>query len=244
MLLRQPRPSFAASAAEAPSTSRAAPQQPFYDDETALLGTSQGGTPRFQRESIATFSPPSIRDTGTLRPGPEWYPAWMKYRRREDNYVFWQDKFSRCSLDVPDEEKRWTVFSTVWFTVVEFKFYFFPPALRFLFFLGWRSVMQRVYEAHKALVLWQCKLDAYMASTSGRAAGSETGSSGDSAAGSATEQPRTSTFSRTMALRRLHWKNSALGEALYAVNLAKTGRVHMLPPEQRPLQRPTFFWLF
>jgi hypothetical protein len=25
----------------------------------------------------------------------------MQYRQREDNYVFWQDKFSRCSLDIP-----------------------------------------------------------------------------------------------------------------------------------------------
>ena len=48
-----------------------------------------------------TFTGPSIRDTGTLRPGPEWFPAWMKYRRREDNYVFWQDKFLRCSLEIP-----------------------------------------------------------------------------------------------------------------------------------------------
>lgn len=55
------------------------------------------------RQHQPTYTPPSIKDTGTLRPGPEWYPQWMKYRRREDNYVFWQDKFSRCSLDVPGE---------------------------------------------------------------------------------------------------------------------------------------------
>ena len=47
-----------------------------------------------------------------------------------------------------------------------------------------------------------------------------------------------------MALRRLHWKNSLLGELLYLVNIAKTGRVHMLPPPKRPMQRPTFFFLF
>jgi hypothetical protein len=28
-------------------------------------------------------------------------------------------------------------------------------------------------------------------------------------------------FSRAMALRRLHWRNSLLGELLYAVNVAK-----------------------
>ena len=51
-------------------------------------------------------------------------------------------------------------------------------------------------------------------------------------------------FSRAMALRRLHWKNSLLGEALYLVNVAKTGRVHLLPPQKRPPQRPTFFFVF
>lgn len=29
------------------------------------------------------------------------------------------------------------------------------------------------------------------------------------------------TFSRAMALRRLHWKNSLLGELLYLVNVSK-----------------------
>lgn len=46
-------------------------------------------------------TPASITDSGTLRPDPEWYPAWMRYRRREENYVFWKDKFTRCSMDVP-----------------------------------------------------------------------------------------------------------------------------------------------
>lgn len=46
---------------------------------------------------------PTIKDTGTLRPAAEWYPQWMQYRRREDNYVFWQDKLMRCSLDIPCE---------------------------------------------------------------------------------------------------------------------------------------------
>jgi hypothetical protein len=29
----------------------------------------------------------------------------MKYRRREDNYVFWRDKFMRCSLDIPGKKR-------------------------------------------------------------------------------------------------------------------------------------------
>ncbi len=83
------------------------PQQPFFDDshnlvlENSQASTSDVAAPKFIRERVQTYTPPSIRDTGTLRPGPEWYPAWMQYRRREANYVFWQDKFSRCSIDVP-----------------------------------------------------------------------------------------------------------------------------------------------
>jgi hypothetical protein len=33
-----------------------------------------------------------------------------------------------------------------------------------------------------------------------------------------------SSFSRAMALRRLHWKNSLLGELLYLVNVSKVSR--------------------
>lgn len=55
------------------------------------------------RPQPQTYTQPSVRDSGTLRPAAEWYPAWMKYRRREDNYVFWQDKFTRCSLEIPRE---------------------------------------------------------------------------------------------------------------------------------------------
>ena len=47
-----------------------------------------------------------------------------------------------------------------------------------------------------------------------------------------------------MALRRLHWKNSPLAELRYYITIAKTGRVHLLPPVKRPPQRPTFFFLF
>ncbi|PNW73248.1 hypothetical protein CHLRE_14g624850v5 [Chlamydomonas reinhardtii] len=175
-------------------------------------------------EEEPTRTPPSIKDTGTLRPASEWYPQWMQYRRREDNYVFWQDKFMRCSTDIPWAEKRWTLFSTVWYLVQQLRFVGTPPALRYVAFLGWRALMFQVYAAHKALVLWQCKLDAGLA---------RIGSGG-----------ATATFSKTMALRRLHWRNSPLAEALYALNLYKTGRVHLLPPVAKPIPRPTFFWLF
>jgi len=107
---------------------------------------------------------------------------------------------------------------------MEFKYFAVPAALRYLWYLGWRAVREQVYKAHKAVVLWQCKLDAHLA---GKSQGGE-------APG----------FSRTMALRRLHLRSSLLGELLYAINLYKTGRVHMLPPPKRPFRRPTFFWLF
>ncbi len=55
------------------------------------------------RPQQRTYATPSIRESGSLRPGPEWYPAWMKYRRREDNYIFWQEKFVRCSLEIPGD---------------------------------------------------------------------------------------------------------------------------------------------
>lgn len=159
-----------------------------------------------------------------MRPSAEWYPAWMQYRRREDNYVFWQDKFMRCSTDIPWYEKRWTLFSSFWYLVMHFKYFAVPPAVRYVFFLGWRAVMFQVYAAHKAMVLWQCKVDAALASR---------GSNGAVCG-----------FSRAMALRRLHWRNSPLAELLYAVNLYKTGRIHLLPPKAKPIPRPTFFYLF
>ena len=62
--------------------------------------TTSAAAPKFLRQRPETFAAPSMRETGTLRPGPEWYPAWMRYRRREDNYIFWQEKFSMCSIDV------------------------------------------------------------------------------------------------------------------------------------------------
>lgn len=107
---------------------------------------------------------------------------------------------------------------------MEFKFHGIPPAVRYVGFLAWRGVMQKVYEAHKALVLWHCKLDSHLA---------ERGSAG-----------AVRTFSRAMALRRLHLRNSVLGEVLYAINLYRTGRLHLLPPAKAAWDRPTFFWLF
>jgi hypothetical protein len=35
-------------------------------------------------------------------------------------------------------------------------------------------------------------------------------------------------FSKAMALRRLHWRNSLLGELLYTINVAKVGLVCVL----------------
>ncbi len=129
------------------------------------------------------------------------------------------------------------MFSSLWWILMEFKYFGTPPAVRYLIYLLKRSIMQKVYEAHKALVLWQCKLDAYLGDRAKqqqeqkqKQEASSTGSS--------------SRFSRTMALRRLHLKNSPLGELLYYINLTKTGRVHLLPPVSQPIQRPTFFWLF
>lgn len=198
--------------------------QPFYQGSILEDNDEKAGVPAFVREPKKRSTPPSIRDTGTLRPGPEWYPAWMKYRRRESNYVFWEDKFDRCSLEVPASEKRWTIFSTLWFSVMELKFLCLPPALRFLWFIATRAVMYRVYDAHKALVLWQCKVDAGLASRA--------------------TQGKVTSFSTEMALRRLHWQNCWMGELLYLLNVYKTGRINLLPPRKKQWQRPTFFWLF
>jgi uncharacterized membrane protein YgcG len=159
-----------------------------------------------------------------------------------------------------DIEKRWTVFSSLWWIVMEFKYFGTPPALRYLVFLAKRAAMQKVYQAHKALVLWQCKLDAYLASRvrQQQAAGSSGSSSSSSMEGSSSEAGSGAAssgstagtgsggggFSRAMALRRLHWKNSPLAELLYYINIAKTGRIHMLPPVSQRMPRPTFFWLF
>jgi hypothetical protein len=52
-------------------------------------------------------------------------------------------------------EKRWTVFSSLWWLVMEAKYNGVPPALRYLWYLGWRALRQRLYEAHKAVVLWR-----------------------------------------------------------------------------------------
>lgn len=52
-------------------------------------------------------------------------------------------------------EKRWTVFSSFWFLVMECKYFGIPPALRYIFYLAWRAIMQQVYQTHKAVVLWR-----------------------------------------------------------------------------------------
>ncbi len=72
------------------------PPQPFFaeqgDDEvssSALMQSEEDAASGFVRQRPATYSNPSIGDLETLRPRPEWYPAWMQYRRRESNYVFW-----------------------------------------------------------------------------------------------------------------------------------------------------------
>lgn len=62
---------------------------------------------------------------------------------------------SICSTACTGYEKRWTLFSTFWFMVVATRYYGIPPALRFLVYLGWRTVMTKAYEAHKLLVLWR-----------------------------------------------------------------------------------------
>lgn len=52
-------------------------------------------------------------------------------------------------------ERRWTVFSSIWYLWMELKYFGTPPALRYLVYLAWRAAMHRVYEAHKTLVLWR-----------------------------------------------------------------------------------------
>ena len=90
------------SSAVAPLTSQQQQlPQPFYQGSLLSSRDEEVGLSPYEREQPQRSTPPSIRDTGTLRPGPEWFPAWMKYRRRESNYVFWEDKFNRCSLEIP-----------------------------------------------------------------------------------------------------------------------------------------------
>ena len=83
------------------STRPGSVEPPFYKNSILDDEASTSDPSKFVKQRPETYTALSMRDTGTLRPGPEWYPAWMKYRRREANYVFWQEKFSRCSIDVP-----------------------------------------------------------------------------------------------------------------------------------------------
>ena len=52
-------------------------------------------------------------------------------------------------------EKRWTVFSSLWYLVMQLKYFGIPPAVRFIWYLLWRQIQQKAYEVHKALVLWR-----------------------------------------------------------------------------------------
>ena len=58
-------------------------------------------------------------------------------------------------LNLSDIEKRWTLWSSMWYLVMQLKYFGIPPALRYIWFLAWRQVQQKMYEAHKALVLWR-----------------------------------------------------------------------------------------
>jgi hypothetical protein len=108
-------------------------------------------------------APDAFLRVTSLRPGPIWYPAWMRYRRRDGNDIFWSDALSRNTLDVPRFERRWTLFSTVWYLLKWWRFRGFPPTFRYLIASAYRAARQRLYEGHKRLVLWQCKLEAALA---------------------------------------------------------------------------------
>jgi hypothetical protein len=178
----------------------------------------------------------------------------MRYRRRDANDVFWSDKLRRNTLEVPRFERRWTVFSSLWYVCMQWRFRGFPPTFRYLIYLAVRSVRQRLYEGHKRLVLWQCKFEAALAAraverreraVAAEAAEAAGSSSSSSSKPSSPYGPRPGAgFSRLMALRRLHWRNSPVAELLYLQNVAITGRVHQLPPRMLRPSRPTLFWLF
>lgn len=91
------------SAPDAPSTSgRILDYAPTREPKgPGFLKSEEDDSIPWVRPAPVTITPASVRDTGTLRPAAEWYPAWMKYRGRDDNYIFWQDKLQRCSLDIP-----------------------------------------------------------------------------------------------------------------------------------------------
>lgn len=55
-------------------------------------------------------------------------------------------------------EKRWTLFSSLWYLWQELRFFGTPPAVRYIWHLLWRAVMMRLYETHKTLVLWRKSL--------------------------------------------------------------------------------------
>ena len=284
---RRPDASAAATAATASASAAPAPTpaqaQAVIDidaiPDTRALGLPAHLSPTLPRPLL--WVPPLITEEDqtpddflrvtSLRPGPEWFPAWMRYRRRDGNDIFWTDKIRRCATDVPDFETRWTVFSTIYYLLMHWRFRGLPVSARYLAYASARAIRARLYDGHKALVLWQCKVESALAARAverrrrggGRqeAAGSAAAAKGSSAAaegasgGGAEDDdarapsnqfgPRpTHSFSRTMALRRLHWRNSPVAELLYLQNVALTGRVHMLPPRMMRQRRPTLFWLF
>lgn len=57
-----------------------------------------------------------------------------------------------CSAAI---EKRWTVFSSMWYLWQELRFFGIPPSVRYVCHLLLRAVLMRLYEAHKMLVLWR-----------------------------------------------------------------------------------------
>jgi hypothetical protein len=287
-----------ASAAAASATASAGPA-PAAEPETttiididAIPDTRALGLPSYVSATLPRprpWAPPLLTEEDqapdeflrvtSLRPGPEWYPAWMRYRRRDGNDIFWTDKIRRCSTDIPEFEQRWTVFSTVYYVFMHWRFRGLPVSVRYLAYAGLRALRARLYEGHKALVLWQCKLEAALAARAverrrrGRAAAGEAAAAaglgavaaaGGGARGGGDDDnkhaepnkyapgpttmvgiPRPGhSFSRTMALRRLHWRNSPVAELLYLQNVLLTGRVHMLPPRMMRQKRPTLFWLF
>jgi hypothetical protein len=272
---RLPAKTFTTAAAAAATTTAAPSPDPEIDavvNADAIPRTQDLAVPSYTSATLPPpqpWSPPLISDADrapdeflrvtSLRPPPVWYPAWMRYRRRDANDVFWSDKLRRNTLEVPRFERRWTVFSSLWYLCMQWRFRGFPPQFRYLIYLAVRAVRQRLYEGHKRLVLWQCKFEAALAlraverreraaaevEAAAAAPGPSPASSSSSSYKPSPYGPRPGAgFSRLMALRRLHWRNSPVAELLYLQNVAITGRVHQLPPRMLRRSRPTLFWLF
>lgn len=76
-------------------------------------------------------------------------------QHRNQHFEAQQFKSQKVGGLFADAEKRWTIFSSIWYLWMELKYFGIPPALRYIFHLCWRAVMYKVYEAHKTLVLWR-----------------------------------------------------------------------------------------